>query len=177
MKITFRKISRYAVPKTSTRVADLLIGELDPPSLRNEPRVTDTPTLCSTALRARMSITGLKINYTDRLEEIKFDPVKILGLKSNTINSQQVREAFIRGWISNQLAKSRQQIIQDTIWVIKQAKHYPHCLVISHTFRLTIIRAYLIEGGCLLQEPKLIHKYIQPENKLLAFDQEFSYSN
>ena len=173
MSITFRKISRYPIPITSAQVGALLMGRSDPPAFPDQLKVTDKPTLCSTAYRARMSIIGPLVIHTYKLAEIKFDPARILGLKSITISSEQVRESFVIGWINDQLAQPRKEIIQEVVDVLKQARHYPNCLVVSHTFRLTITRAYLIEGERLLQNPELIRKYIRPKNKLMAFGQEF----
>ena len=151
----------------------MLMGKFDPPTIGGEPRPVNEPTLCSTALRARMSVRGQNITYLKQLEEIKFNPVKILKIASDTISSEQVREAFVAGWTSDSLVQSRRDIVREIVHVLKLAKQTQDCLVISHTFRLTVIRAYLMEGERLSQSPDLIRKYIRPQSKLMDFEQEF----
>ena len=179
--IKFIKILSYRLkPKNGDifgYLNDLTSQKIDPHT--NEPgklKLKEYVVLHSTLLRAVECIHRDKnteyIGLTD-LNEIGFDLEKICGEKLwKKEKSKVVRRKFKEAFIKDDLHISRKEIfdgIRKVLLLCKAKSKKGDVAVVSHSFRLAIIEAYIKTKGEIEKKPELIHNYIFDDKKRYEF--------
>lgn len=116
-----------------------------------------------------------QIYYLNELAEIKFILEDLLTEEEyNLHGSPLVRERFVSAFIQDKLPESRQQIERSVKSVFESvlAQSTGEYLLISHSFKMKIIEAYIHEKG-LFSNPELLKDFIKPQEKTYPFTQGF----
>lgn len=186
MKITFKKIFKYNLNKDKTYAFEyackVLSQQIDPISLETGKYAPKSNIVfCSTLKRAEQCIARnrkIKIIKVGELYEIPFNLEKnCTKIRFNKEGSVVVRRVFKKLFIKDQLMKSRKLIfseIKNLILLIKKSYPNEKVVVISHSFRLKCIQAYLETDGQIERYPRLINNYIKDNEKTFDFGEEFS---
>jgi hypothetical protein len=181
--IHFIKILQYQTRPSSgdvfSYVADLAAGKIDPDTLApGELIFEEKRVFCSPLRRA---VNCLKIDQSiqyavlSELREIPFNLTKSIHREDwEQLGSKIVRKKFKESFVNDSLLLSRAKISKEinNILSIILAHKEPQALV-SHSFRLKIIEAFLKTDGQLFQNPELIHSFIKDEEKTYDFGEGF----
>ena len=185
MKTTFIKIKEYNLyPKNQTvdhfeYVCRVLNQSIDPPT--EDPHglsiATTKKIFCSPLRRAKECIitqSGAKVLYIPQLSEVPFD-LKIFCSRSEwkSQKSNAVRKYFKKAFIQDKLLFTREKLRGQIREIFRIAEQNPESTMISHTFRLTLIRVYQETNGDIFQKPELIQQYISDEKRILDFGESF----
>lgn len=120
----------------------------------------------------------IKDNYIKMniLKEIPFDLEKMSSKDQwQKHKSNIVREKFKDFFIKDKLLLPRKQIMKEIIQLLQLCDQYKskRIAVISHSFRLKIIEAYIKTKGEIEKKPELIHYFIQNDKKTFDFGRGF----
>lgn len=184
MKIEFIKIPKYNLyPFDNTRdnfkfVCQLLNQEINPPSSKKMALDIKSEIILSSQLkRARECINApkkSKIIYLPELNEIKIDIQNMCNLEDwEKIGSSIIRKKFKEAFIKDALEISRKQIYQQYQKIFEYIKDKKSVTIVSHTFRLILIKAIYETKGEIIENPQLIHDYIKDDKKVLNFEEKF----
>ncbi len=184
MKTTFTKILDYELYPIDptidlfTHVCDVLKQDINPKTkCPNQLRVNTDIIFSSPLLRARQCIKqreGLEVHYLNELSEIPFDLQRFCSAKEwESRKSAVVRKAFKDAFIADQFLLSRQVVREQIERVFRIARNNPNSTMVSHTFRLALIRAYSQTKGEIFKNPQLIHRYVFEEKKTFIFGESF----
>lgn len=183
MKIKFTKILPYDLYPANTAdlfeyICGVLKQDINPHTLKPEGIIMkEHNVFCSPLLRARECVKilpGAKIRYLDELSEIPFD-LKFFCPKEEWLKkkSEAVRKYFKEAFITDKLFISRKNTEKQIIKISQILRQNPDSEIISHTFRLTLIRAYFETNGKIFKKPNLIHRYILDKKRILNFGEGF----
>lgn len=179
--IKFIKILSYELKPQKGDVFDYLASvtcqSTDPPSLEPGKLKLSSPTvLHSTLLRAEGCIQKKKnpeYISTNDLNEIPFDLEGLCGRDLwNKYGSVAVRQKFKEGFLKDQLLLSRKEIfdgVRRVLSICQKKSNAGDVSVVSHSFRLVIIEAYIKTEGLIEKEPALISDYISDDKKRYEF--------
>jgi len=187
--ITFIKILEYCLKPAQTDTFDYLAEvtsqRLDPPTLKPEGLpINEGIVLFSPLKRAKDCIKEIKaVRYLElpELKEIPFELKNICAKEEwESEKSTAVRKRFKEAFIADNLSLSREQIffeIKHLLALVRRCeKEYENVTLISHSFRLKIIEAYLATGGEIVFKPCLIHDFIFDNEKTYEFGSGFRLS-
>jgi len=188
MKIFFRKILEYDTkkgqPDSFIYACKLLSQEVSPDSLQKGGFISLSNIILSSNLkRAKQCIKkdiSLKIIFNSSLNEIPFE------LASNCSKSQYekygsriVRRVFKKLFIEDKLMIKRRKIFREIenllSFIRKNFKSEKNIMILSHSFRLKCIEAYLKTSGKIIQNPELMEQYIDDSRKTFNFGQGFDF--
>ena len=164
------------------QLCDLTSQKIDPPSLFPESLdVSADIILSSTLKRAKDCFKkneGEECVYLPELKEVPFALDKICS-KEEWIKEKSVavRRNFKKAFINDQLLLSRRKIfdeIRQLLSLCKKKSLKGEVAVISHSFRLALIEAYIKTKGEIEINPDLIHQYISDEKKRYEFGEGFT---
>lgn len=184
--IHFIKILEYDTKPNDSDAFDYLCAvasqKIDPPSLKPKSLHLDTPVVFYSPLRR--SAECLKMERPSRyipsslLKEIPFD-MKQMCPKEEwlTGKSALVRKRFKDRFIKDQLLMKKEDIFEEVRKILAQccsAAGTSEVSVVSHSFRMKIIQAFLGTKGRIEEEASLIHGYIHDDRKTFEFGKGFS---
>lgn len=184
--ITFIKTLQYETNPKDRDVFEYLslltLQKIDPPSTANACLSVNADTILHSPLRRVVDTLeqkqGTRYICLDALREIPFD-LKQLCTKEewrkegNVIVRRRFKEAFIR----DTLPIKRKQIFDEIKEVLCICKTYysSHSIaIISHSFRLKIIEAFIATIGEIETNPRLIHNYLFDNRKMYEFGSGFT---
>lgn len=179
--IRFIKILSYRLSPESGDVFDYLCDvtsqKNDPPSLEPGRLVLTEPIIFhSTLKRARECLaknSSARFYPRKDLAEIPFDLVKVCPRELwDEEGSVAVRRGFKRAFINDQLGVSRQQIfeeIRDLLTLCRNQIPGKNMAVVSHSFRLALIEAFVATRGLIESNPSLIADFINDSQKRYEF--------
>lgn len=188
MKILFRKILEYDLKKNQKNsyihAYKVLSQEVNPDSLQKEKFIPKSRIVfCSKLIRAKQCLKkdkNLKIIFTKSLNEIPFKiKIYLKKIDYEKLGSVSVRKIFKKLFIEDKLMISRNQIFIEIKKFIEDLKNNYNSeksiTIISHSFRLKCIEAYLKTEGKIINNPKLIEKYIKDDKKTFDFGEGFDF--
>ena len=115
------------------------------------------------------------------LREIPFDLAAFVTREEwGKYGSALIRDRFKEAFIKDQFPIKRTTLIEEIKQVLRRCNDEPvgsNIFVVSHSFRLKIIEAFLKTEGRLADNPELIHKYLKAEEQTYKFCHGFSISN
>jgi broad specificity phosphatase PhoE len=113
----------------------------------------------------------------ESLREIKFD-LRQFCTKNELFKygSKIVRQQFKDFFTQDILITSRTQIFEEVKEILKRCveSHSSKIVVVSHSFRLSIIEAFINTEAKIETEPHLIHKFIFDDTKRFDFGDGFT---
>lgn len=183
MKIKLTKILLYDLYPANTAdlfeyICGVLKQNINPHTLKPKGIVTKKHNiLCSPLSRAKECVKILpdaKVKYIPELSEIPFD-FNFFCPKEEWLEkkSESVRKYFKEAFIADELLISRKNIEKQIIKISQILRGNPDSEIISHTFRLTLIRAYFETNGEIFKKPNFIHRYILDKKRILNFGESF----
>lgn len=188
MKIQFIKILKYNLyPQNNFLenfkfICQVLNQTIDPPS--DQPKLLDLKNnliLCSPLKRARQCVklpAHSRIIYLPELAEIKIDLAAACTAKEwSKKGNQLIRQKFKEAFIQDTLPLSRQEIYQQAKKILLQYSGEKSITIVSHTFRLILLKAILETNGQIIKQPRLINHYINNNQKILTFGQTFYFNS
>ena len=188
MKILFRKILDYDLKKDKPDAfiysCKILSQKVDPDSLKQSKFIPKSNVVfCSKLKRARQCVKktkNSKIIFTESLNEIPFDLKFYTNeLEYNKYGSLVVRKIFKKLFIEDKLIIKRDKIFSQVKKLLENIKsNYSNeksVMIVSHSFRLKCIEAYLKTNGKIIKSPKLIEKYIKNSQKTFDFGKGFDF--
>lgn len=184
MNIQFTKIAEYNLypfdnPKDNFDfICRVLKQNIDPPSSKPKSISLKNELILSSNLRrARECINASpdsKIISLPQLSEIKIDLKDFCDFKQwEKMGSKIVRRKFKEAFIADKLAVSRLEIYQEAKEIFDLIKKEKSTTIISHTFRLLLLKAIIETKGRIINDPKLINNYISESKHSLKFGETF----
>jgi hypothetical protein len=184
MKITFRKILEYELYPTNQKIkkfgyiCDVLNQNIDPPTKQPENlQISTGVVFCSSLRRAKECVavqSGTRVWYIPEIAEIPFELSQFcLQSEWDQLGSIAVRKYFKKAFVQDELLIPRKSIEKQVLKVTKLIQEYCVSDLISHTFRIIIMRAYYETGGRIFKNPNLIHRYIFDNRRILNFGESF----
>lgn len=183
MKLIFRKIAPYLLDAPSGDRWEYICGVLDqaidPPSLAPmSVRVPAQRAYLSPRKRALECVAseeGTAYIVKQELNEVPFD-LRRFHTKQEWEDSGSaiVRDAFVRGFVSDRLAVPRRRLFEEVRSLLgamdrASARGY----FISHSFRMKLFEAYFKTGGKVEREPELIREFVSLDRRTYDFGEEF----
>lgn len=155
-------------------VCNLLAQTTDPESA--EPGMLDCGgmhTYTSPLRRATSCIdskTAASFTLLPELWEIPFDLTHYCSESAFTLfKGTAVRQAFIRAFVVDDLLIPHSVLEEEFKTIIELQNKPEDTLIISHTFRLAGLLAYIQIGHDLFTHPESITEFIKPDEKILDF--------
>jgi len=185
MTINFIKTLKYETKPQNGDVFEYLskltMQEIDPPSTSDICIQTNSKIVFHSPLKRVIQTLELKSDTqyieTDKLKEILFN-LKELCTKQEweKEKSEIVRERFKTAFINDQLPIKRVIIFDEIKEVLNDclSQDTDNVTVISHSFRLKLIQAFIETQGKIINNPHLIHRYIEKDKKTFEFGGGFS---
>jgi len=183
MMITFIKTLPYQLkPKgrdVFEHLSDLGLQKIDPPTLSENPlSITADVIFYSPLKRVADTIKNrTRAIKKESLREIVFD-MKAMCSKEEyqEYKSVIVRKRFKEFFIKDKLPVKREVIFNEIEALLKESRFSgkKDIAVVSHSFRLKIIEAFIKTKGEVRHKPELIHKYIFDNEKTYPFGGGFS---
>lgn len=187
MTISCVKILGYNLMSPSAEISNfeyvcqLLDQRIDPPTSEHGTLdVGDGIVFCSPLLRAKQCIMikndhKTRLVIREELGEIPFDLSLFCTAREwQRDGSKLVRQKFKDAFIDDKLVISRQTIAAQAKGILDICARELSPVIVSHTFRLTILRAIHETNGRIISEPELIHDYIQDDKKIMNFGERFT---
>ncbi len=187
--IHFVKTLKYNLNPRNTDIFDYLskltLQKIDPPSTARACFHVDAGIILYSPLRRVIDTLPKTENLVyiciDILREIPFDLKKLCTKneweeKGSNIVRQRFKDFFIR----DKLPSSREQIFDEAKKILCRCfmeSKFNKVTVISHSFRLKIIEAFIKSNGKIESNPKLIHEYILDNKRTYEFGGGFSIKN
>jgi len=177
------KIAKYELKPTKgdnyKYIKNVLIQKINPDTLCPGMIAIQSDVLIISTLKRSINcvkyIGKSKCIIDKRLREVPFD-FELSGFnKTDWINdgSKVVRQAFKKLFIDDMLEIKRKEIFDEIRGVLDVCKSYQKnsrsVTIVSHSFRLKLIIAYLETRGEIEQKPELINQYIFDDKKTLDF--------
>lgn len=155
-------------------VRKLLLQEIDPPSTAQASIISSAPKLLHSPLRRvaeTVDIAAAQTRVVLRdLREVSFDIKAFLNedqlLKEG---STAIRKAFIQAFVEDRLHVSRAMLAYEITGILDIVYAEEEVDVVSHSFRLKLIEAFLCTNGKVFVEPALITRFIDPKEKTYRF--------
>ena len=120
-----------------------------------------------------------EISLLDAISEVVFDIREMCSLEEwQEGGSSVIRRRFRELFIEDRLPESRQKIKADIEKVLELCRRYKEndITIISHSFKLKLIQAYIETRGRLMTHPQLIEDFLLDEKKTYGFVETFSFS-
>ncbi len=188
--ITFTKILEYELyPKQRSQaevfqyICNVLIQTINPQSTASQKVIIKKGVLFSSPLRRAqecIQTESVVINQIlPELREIPFDITKdCTKTEWEQRGSALIRSLFKKLFIEDRLLISRQKIFDEirTMLVKCLSQKNQDITIISHSFRLKIIEAFIKTKGEIEKNPELIHQYIFDDKKTFGFGEGFLVS-
>lgn len=179
--ITFRKILKYdlvGVGDTYEYLAGVTAQTIDPPSLQPGEMHESGTVLVSPLRRARECISEQGI-VTSELREVPFDLKTVCTKEAwEKEGSVAVRRGFKQAFVDDTLLVRREELlreIQDLVSMLRGMELTNNTVVVvSHSFRMKLIEAYIGTKGALANNPGLLHQYIDDSTKTYEFGEGFT---
>ena len=176
MKLKVFKILKYELTPshldTYDYLCDLTSQRLNPSSLeKKQMKLIENVILCSNLNRAVDCIERDDNTPLNLLNEIPFE-LSVLCTRDEWINrgSSVVRERFKEAFINDALLIKRSLIFEQIEDLIKICKTIDsEIAIVSHSFRIKLIEAYIKTQGEIKNNPELINQFIFDEIKTLDF--------
>lgn len=184
--IQFRKIAAYE--RTSPQGEDLFayldrltIQKIDPPSLHPHELKTDAQRILTSPLRRAIEYISphdqSRVRVLHQLREL---PLSLRELCTRQewqhARSRIVRQRFKEAFIADRLPLSRRMIEQEIRYVLAELQPWHTTFVLSHSFRLKLIEAYIETQGDIFRYPYLIHEWINDARKTYNWGEGFDVS-
>ena len=134
--------------------------------------------ICSPLKRVILSMPN-NINYItdDSLKEVLFDLSKFTSAQEFSSNgSVLIRRKFKEFFIKDELPEKRNQIFRKIRILLEKLQKIKEeeVVIVSHSFKLKLIEAYIKTRGRIEYEPELIRKFIKDNKKTFQFEKGFS---
>jgi len=185
--VNFIKVLEYDLKPDDPQVFEYLSSitsqEYDPPSLRAKELYFDSGIVFYSPLRRSIETVSTSSNVIskslDSLKEIPFILPKLCTKEEwSEQKSLIVRKRFKEYLIQDKLPISREKLwleIEDIIKICLEAEEKFNCVnVVSHSFRMKLIEAYIKTKGGIVTKPELVHDYIIDNQKTYDFGTGFS---
>ncbi len=185
--ITFIKTLRYETNPKETDVFEYLtllgLQKIDPASTANSFLTLDADVIFYSPLKRvattirlpkHKKITAVK---KDALKEIVFDLEKLCSKQEyQKYKSKIVRRRFKEAFIQDALPVKRAFIFREIKDILRLCLIYQEATVaiVSHSFRLKIMEAFIKTKGKIISNPALIHTYIFDDQKTYEFGEGFT---
>lgn len=181
--ITLTKILQYELRPQSGDIFEYLTAitkqTIDPPSLKPHTLQPTAPVVLHSPLR-RATECLLKLPTTTYIElpelrEIPFD-LALLCTKSEweAHGSVIVRKRFKQFFMDDALIVKRAVLFSEIESLIEYCRRYSDIQVVSHSFRLKLIEAYLKTNSEIVSHPDLINDFILDDHKTFEFGEGFT---
>ncbi len=180
--IRFLKTLAYPLVPDSGDVFAYLHGvtdqSLDPPSLHPGELVLQEPILFHSPLRR---VTDA-LQLSDQQERIALQELKEIPFSLRSLCIQEewqkersvaVRRRFKEAFIADKLLLTRSEIEYQIQTLLQRVASYSSAAVISHSFRLKLIEAYIKTHGQVFRCPELIGEWIYDDQKTYDWGQGF----
>jgi len=160
-------------------ICKVLNQSIDPPTQHYDTlEIRNGIILCSPLARARQCLKyspdGI-VAYPRELVEIPFDLAACCTIEEwLEKGSIVVRKKFKEAFIGNTLLISRQEIMQQAKKIFAECRQCGATTIVSHTFRLILLKAIYETNGKIIDKPKLIHNYIDDQKRILDFGETFN---
>jgi len=181
------KIATYELRPKNLDVFNYLkclgLQQINPPSLAPRSiQVVTNRVYCSQLNRALECISpsdNCMVIATKALNEIIFD---IESLCSRTeyenFKSQIVRKRLREAFITDSLGEPRSKIFDDVKNILKEiSKLNEATTIVSHSFKLKVLEAYVRSIGAIERNPELINDYVFDDQKTFDFGAGFTISD
>ncbi len=183
--ITFIKLLKYKTPSENADgfdyAANLGLQKIDPST--EQPRALDAPAtiIIHSNMRRVIECVDFRADkkYIPRneLREILFDLRKMCEKGEwEKEKSRAVRREFVNSFIKDTLPIKRAKILEEAKSILSlcyKLSEKKGVSVISHSFRLKVIEAYIGTSGKLESNPSLLGKYIHADKKTFEFGEGF----
>lgn len=180
------KIAKYELRPEGVDIYDYLVnlaaGKEDPPSLAPGSLPFPGHVVFHSPLRRAVECvdcsSAIRCEPRTELAEVSFDMRACCDKATwEQEGSIPVRRGFKAAFIADTLLVPRSRLLEEIGEVLADAraiaKTTPVALV-SHSFRLKLIEAYLGTKGMLEDQPELIHDYIHDDQKTYSFGEGFT---
>ena len=185
--VQFVKILEYELNPSSEDVFSYLCRltkqAIDPPSKATGKLELSADVVLHSPLRR--AVECLKKNSQaeyqpmGQLREIPFDLEKVCSKEEWAREGEViVRRNFKKAFLEDRLLTSREELfreVKEVIHVCRKLSKRHRVAVVSHSFRLKLIEAFLETGGELEKRPELINDYILDHEKTYEFGGGFLY--
>lgn len=183
-KIYFRKTTEYYLAKDQSEsarfefLAKLTMQEIDPMPLHKFKNLKkNTPIICSPLNRVYLSLPmNADYEVDPSLNEVKFDLREFCTREEFArLSSVIVREKFKEYFIKDILPEKRNELFKSIKLFLNKLHEMnsTEIMVISHSFKLKLIEAYIKTSGAIETNPELIHEYIFSNDKTYGFEEGF----
>ncbi len=184
--IQFIKILPYELRPKNIDIYQYLtrlgLQRIDPPSLEPNRLASEAKTILHSRLRRASDCIEIKPNVTylpmSSLNEVLFDIRQFCDHQTYTKQgSKAVRRGFRQAFINDTLPCARKDTFKEIDESIKYclvSADKGDVLVVSHSFRLKLIEAYIRTGGGLKDNPKLLENFLFDDMKTYNFGQGFT---
>lgn len=185
--ITFIKILPYDLHPAGVDEFAYRIGiaeqKIDPPSRApSKLEITGGSILHSPLRRCRECITlsdTVSMVSLESLREVLFGRA-LFGERDawKKERSRLIRRNFKHAFIADSLPAKRKQLMAEVCEILGAcltAASQAPVSVVSHSFRLKLIEAFVKTNGSLFKEPELIHTFISDTHKTYAFGERFAF--
>jgi len=184
--ITCIKIASYELHPVKGSVFEYLrkvgLQKINPPSLAPGSIVPDLNIIfCSSLRRATESLKlspRQKLIKSKLLDEVLFDIQDFCDEEKYTIQkSVAVRRGFKENFIKDTLLIPREVLITEVENILIQAREInENVTIVSHSFRLKLLEAYVKMQGAIKFHPELIRDFIFDDQKTYDFGEGFIIS-
>jgi hypothetical protein len=188
--ITCTKILEYELyPKQLSRaevfqyICNVLVQTINPRNTTSQKIIIKKGILFSSPLRRAQECIQTESIVTSQilpeLREIPFDITKdCTKTEWEQKGSTLIRTLFKKLFIEDRLLVSRKKIFDEirTVFAKCLTQRNQDITIISHSFRLKIIEAFIKTKGEVEKNPELIHQYIFDDKKTFGFGEGFLVS-
>jgi hypothetical protein len=182
--IKFLKILEYELRPNNVNVYDYISAvvsqEIDPPSLKKGELFIDAPLVfCSSLKRAMDCIQNIPTTeyvFMPELKEILFNFKEICSQEEwSNYGSKIVRKKFKKMFQSDSFSVSRKKIFDEIKYVLGECKKRKNqnIVIVSHSFRLKLIEAFIKTKGKIEKNPEIIEDFIKDDEKTYNFGSGF----
>ena len=187
--IQFIKILRYETKPPSGDVFDYLCGvttqHIDPPTASFGELMLNADVIFHSNLRRAKECIhiapSIKYIASSFLNEVPFDLRDICPREEwEHEGSVAVRRKFKQAFIEDGLLIKRSELFREiemTVAACRREEKTSKVAIVSHSFRLKLIEAFLVTGGDIRENPLLIHRFIHDEKKTYEFGGGFTLDN
>lgn len=183
-KIYFRKTTEYYLARDKNEqdrydfLSKLTMQEVDPMPLHKFKNLQKSAViLCSPLNRVYSSLPlNANVEVENSLREVVFDLRKFCTLEEfSNKSSIIVREKFKEYFIQDILPEKRAALFGDIKLLLEKLQKLTvtEIMIISHSFKLKLIEAYIKTNGAIESSPELIHQYILTNEKTYGFEEGF----
>ncbi len=183
-KVYFRKTTEYYLGKDKSKTQKFLflkglgLQKINPkPSHKFKNLKKDVLIICSPLKRVLLSMSK-NTNYLieDSLKEVLFDIFEFSSIEEfSKEGSILIRKKFKEFFIADKLPEKRKKLFKDIRKLLIRIKKLKvkEVMILSHSFKLKLIEAYIKTNGEIENNPQLINKFIKNNDKTYNFEEGF----